>query len=646
MRADEKTDDKKDGGKGRDRGGRGRTGREYEGARGTRFAIGAGSGLAKKAPRWVMAAELVETNRLWARTAARIEPEWAERLGAHLVKRSYSEPQWDRRRAATVALERVTLYGVPIVTSRRVDYGRLDPDLAHELFVRHALVDEDWDTHHRFLADNRRAAEAVRVVEDRVRRRDLLIDDEARYELYAGRIPASVISGRTFDRWYRGVRRDLMTLAPADLVDAGAGPIRFEDYPDTWEHRGLVLDLSYVYDPLADDDGVTVHVPLALLNQVSDAGWDWHIPGLRSDLVGALLRSLPKDVRRLFVPAAQHARVFLQERGPGDGPLLDTLSAWAATRAGVPVSLSTSSLEQLPAYLRFTFVVEDRAGHPLASSKDLDALRARLRRPLRQVIADANRTLERTGLTTWDLGPLPRTVETAVGEAVVVGYPALVDEGDTVGVRVLADPDDRDRLMWGGTRRLLLLGVTPPVARAARRLTNDAKRALAYAPHADLSALLADCSTAVIDQLIADAGGPAWDAVSWDHLLAAARAGAPDLSTRVVTRTALALSWAHVIDVRLTAMTATVLGPSTEDLRAQLDRLVQPGFVARTGGHRLIDLIRYLKGMLRRLDKLAEDPWRDRERMRPIRRLEGELDRLSGGADPGPGTPRSMRCAG
>jgi ATP-dependent helicase HrpA len=632
-------DDEKDGGKGRDRNAGGRPGREYEGARGTRFALGTGSGLAKKAPRWVMAAELVETNRLWARTAARIEPEWAERLGAHLVKRSYSEPMWDRRRAATVAVERVTLYGVPIVTSRRVDYGRLDPELAHELFVRHALVEEEWDSPHRFLAGNRRAAEAVRVVEDRVRRRDLLIDDDGRYELYAGRVPAAVISGRTFDRWYRGVDREVMTLSPADLLDAGAGSIRFEDYPDTWDHRGLVLDLSYVYDPLADDDGVTVHVPLALLNQVGDTGWDWLIPGLRSDLVGALIRSLPKDVRRLFVPAAAHARAFLQDRSPADGPLLDTLAAWVAARAGVPVDLSSALLEQLPDYLRVTFRVEDRAGRPLASSKDLGALRARLRRPLHQAIADANRSLERRGLTTWDLGTLPRRVETTVGEAAVVGYPALVDEGETVAVRVLADPDDRDRLMWGGTRRLLLLHVTPPVARAARRLPNDAKRALADAPHADLSAFLSDCSTAVIDQLIADAGGPAWDAGAWDLLLDAARAGAPDLSTRVVTRAALALSWAHVIDVRLTAMTATVLGPSTEDLRAQLDRLIHPGFVTRTGGHRLIDLIRYLKGMLRRLDKLPEDPWRDRERMRPIRRLEAELDRLSGGRGPWTGYP-------
>jgi ATP-dependent helicase HrpA len=636
-------DDKPTGGKGRDRRGEDRRGRDYEGARGTRFSIGGGSGLAKKSPRWVMAAELVETNRLWARTVARIEPEWAERLGAHLVKRSYGEPTWDRRRAAAVALERVTLYGVPIVTSRRVDYGRLDPQVAHELFVRHALVEEDWDTRHGFLAANRAAADAVRAVEDRVRRRDLLVDDDAIYELYDERVPASVISGRTFERWYRGVDPAVMRLTPGMLVVPGAGRIRFEDYPDRWEHgpqgRGPVLELSYLYDPLAEDDGVTVHVPLTVLNQVSAVGWDWHVPGFRPDLVAALVRSLPKDLRRNFVPAPEFARAFLQARGPADGPLLDTLADWLAVRAGAPVSLGAPSLEQLPPYLRVTFSVEDGRGRPLAASKDLDALKARLRRPLRQVVAEASASAEQHGLTTWGFGTLPRSIDTIVGDQVVRGYPALVDEGDTVGVRVLAEPDEQDRLMWEGTRRLLLLAVTPPVARAARRLPNDAKLALGYAPHADLGALLADCSTAVVDQLLADAGGPVRDPESWERLVASVRAGVADVATRVVTRTALALSWAHVVDTRLRGLTATVLGPSVDDIRAQLDRLVHPGFVTTTGGHRLIDLIRYLKGIERRLDKLADDPWRDRERMRPIRRLEAELDRLTGGRNPWTGYP-------
>jgi ATP-dependent helicase HrpA len=626
-------------GKGRPgRDGAGRV-RDYEGARGTRFAIGRSSGLSKKAPRWVMAAELVETNRLWARTAARIEPQWAERLGAHLVRRSYSEPMWDRRRASTVALERVTLYGVPIVTDRRIDYARLEPQLAHELFVRHALVEEDWDTHHRFLAANRRSIEAVRTLEDRVRRRDLLIDEEAQYDLYDARIPDGVISGRTFDRWYRRADADVLALPPSMWVDPSAGRIRFEDYPDSWAHHGLELPLSYVYDPLDESDGVTVHIPLAVLNQIDDVGWDWQIPGVRTHLVTALIRTLPKDMRRNFVPAADFARLFLAERGPADGPLLDTLAAWLAPRAGAPVALGAASLEQLPGYLRLGFSVEDRRGAVLARSRDLEALRARLHRPLALVVAEANASIQRHGVQTWDLGSLPRRIETDVDGRRVIGYPALVDEGGSVGIRVLADPGDQDRLMWAGTRRLLLLAVTPPVARAARVLPNDAKLALGHAPGGDLSGLLADAGRAVVDQLLGDAGGPVWDATGWDALLAAVRRGAPDTATRVVTRTALALSWAHVVDTRLAGLTASILGPSVEDIRGQLERLVYPGFVTGTGGHRLIDLIRYLKGMERRLDKLPEDPRRDRERMRPIRRLEDRLDRYTGGRSPWTGDP-------
>jgi ATP-dependent helicase HrpA len=619
-------------GKGRERPGPDRRRRDYQGARGTRFALGGNSGLIKKAPRWVMAAELVETNRLWARTAARIEPAWAERLGAHLVKRSYSEATWDRARASTVALERVTLYGVPIVAGRRVDYAALDPALAHELFVRHALVDGDWDTHHPFVAANLAAAGAVRVLEDRVRRRDLLVDDDERAAIYRQRVPPSVTSGRRFDRWYRGVDPATLVLSPADLVEPGAGKIRFEDYPDVWPHGRLTFPLSYVYDPLDADDGVTVHLPLVVLNQIGTDGWDWHIPGLREELVTALVRALPKDSRRLFAPAGEHARAFLADHGPGDGPLADVLATWLARRAGAPVSAGSWSIEALPGHLRLTFAVEDTAGRRVAAGKDLESLRVRLHRPLCDAIAAATASHRRSGLTDWDIGTLPPVLDTpTAGGLTVRGFPALVDEGATVGVAVLPDPFDQRQAMWQGTRRLLLLHVTPPVARAARRLPNDAKLALGTAPHADLSALLADCATAVVDQLMGDHGGPAWDGVAWDALLAAVRAGAPEGATRVVTRTALVLTWAHVVGVRLRAMTATVLGPSVADMSEQLERLVRPGFVTATGGRRLIDVVRYLKGVERRLDKLAEDPWRDRERMRPIRRLEADLDRLTGG---------------
>jgi ATP-dependent helicase HrpA len=606
-----------------------RPSRDYIGARNTRFAIGRGSALAKKAPRWVMAAELVETNRLWARTAARIEPQWAESLGAHLVQRSYSEPAWDAKRAGTVAIERVTLYGVPIVVGRRVDYGRFDPELARDLFIRHALVEGDWVTQHRFVADNQHALDQVRAIEDRVRRRDLAPDDDWLFDLYDQRVPESVISGRHFDRWYREVDPGAVRFTPAQLVAAAADGIRLEDYPDTWADGDLHLDLSYVYDTLAEDDGVTVHVPLALLNQLSGRGWDWHVPGLRPELVTALIRSLPKDVRRAFLPAGQFAADFLAEAGPEDGPLGRVLASWLARQAGVPLTEAAWDIDALPPYLRLTFEVDDWQGRHLASSKDLAALRRRLHEPARRAVAAATGGLETSGLTAWEWGVIDRVVEVEVEGRSVRGYPGLVDEGRSVGLRVFADPDDRDRAMWAGTRRLLTLHLRPPVARAARRLPNDAKLGLGHVPHDDLAAFLADCAEAAVDHLLREVGGPVWRAEDFVALLDAVGAGIDGMAERVVRRAAIVLSWALVVRRRVDPLTASVLGPSVDDLTNQLDRLVYPGFVTGTGADRLLDVVRYLKAIERRLDKLPEDPLRDREQLRPIAALERRLDPLS-----------------
>jgi ATP-dependent helicase HrpA len=610
-----------------------RPAREYLGARNTRFTIGSGSGLAKSPPRWVMAAELVETDRLWARTAARIEPRWAEILGAHLLRRSYSEPSWDPERATTVALERVTLYGVPIVTERRVDYAAVDPALARDLFVRHALVDGDWATHHRFVEANQSARQAVIALEDRVRRRDLLVDDDTLHDLYDERVPPGVVTGRQFDRWWRDARRsqpDLLSFTPGQLVAPGAGRIRFDDYPDEWVAGDLRLPLSYVYDPLADDDGVTVRVPLAALNRLEPAGFEWHIAGHRPALVSALIRSLPKDARRAFVPVPDHAAAFLAESGPPDGPLLRVLADWLARRSGVAVSPAAWDLSQLPGYLRLSFAVLDGSGRRLASSKDLAALERRLRGPIREAVARAASEHERPPANRWAFGTVQRVVRTEIGGQPIDAFPGLVGEGDGVAVRIFADSDERDRALWAATRRLLLVNTNPPVARAAGDLPNDAKLALAHVPHASLAAFLEDCAGAAVDQLLKGAGGPVWDETAWHELLAAVRSGVAETTTRVVTRAGLAVFWAHAVTSRLDRMAAPLLAPSVDDMRTQVDRLVFPGFVTATGSGRLIDLIRYLKAIERRLAKVVDDPMRDREKMRPIRRLDAELRERTG----------------
>ncbi len=296
--------------------------REYAGARGARFGISPGSALFRRQPDYVMAAELVETTRLWARVNARIQPEWAEEAGAHVVARTVSEPRWSRKAGAAVATERVTLYGVPLVTDRTIQYAGIDPEAAREIFVRSALVEGDWEPQHEFWRRNLATLRRVAELEERARRRDIVVDDEVLFAFYDSRIPPDVVSERHFDRWWRGERRrrpDLLTLTEEILTSDAGEEISAEDYPRVWRQGDLDLDVTYQFSPGSEADGVTVHVPVAVLNRVSSEGFDWQVPGLRDDLAVALLKSLPKATRRHFVPTPDHAMAALVGRRPGPG---------------------------------------------------------------------------------------------------------------------------------------------------------------------------------------------------------------------------------------------------------------------------------------------------------------------------------------
>jgi ATP-dependent helicase HrpA len=601
--------------------------RDYVGARNTRFAIFPGSALFKKAPRWVMAAELVETTRLWGRVVARIEPEWIEPLAGHLVRRSYSEPRWDERRAAVLASERVTLYGVPIVVGRAVNYGRIDPELARELFIRHALVDGEWQTRHRFLHQNRALVAEVQALEDRSRRRDILVDDEVLFDFYDQRVGREVVSGRHFDSWWKKARRerpDLLTFDRSMLVSPDAGEVSEHAFPDEWRQEGLTLPLRYHFEPGTATDGVSVDVPLPVLNQVDADSFSWQVPGRRVELVTALLRSLPKALRRNFVPAPDVARAVLAEL-PEDGvsrhrpggrdgaaePLLDALERQLRRMTGVVVPRDAWQLDQVPDHLKITFRVLDDGDRPLAQGKDLADLRRRLHREVRQTLAAAATGVERTGLRSWDFGPLRRTIERERSGFVVRSYPALVDEGDSVAVRVFDSPAEQLVAMAAGTRRLVLLNTPSPVRQVAGGLSNRAKLVLTRNPHGSVGALLDDCIAGGTDALIAEAGGPAWDGEGFTRLLGAVRPrlGAAVLDVVGVVERILAAD--HGVRVRLEATS----GPadSLADVRTQLAGLVYPGFVSATGQRRLPHLVRYLKAIERRLEKLPENPRRDQE---------------------------------
>ncbi|MFT3855190.1 MAG: ATP-dependent RNA helicase HrpA [Ilumatobacteraceae bacterium] len=656
--------------------------REYRGARGARFLIGRESAAAKKLPRWVMAGGLVETNRLWARTVAPIQPEWAERAGAHLVSRSYGEPVWDAQRGAAVTTERVTLFGLPIV-SRRVGYDRVDLAAAREMFIRRALVAGEWTTHHPFVAANLAVIAEAEALAERSRRA-ALVDEATLFAFFDARVPADVVSTRHFDRWWKQARRatpDLLTLTPGDLT-VGSGALDPHEFPTEWHQGDLALAVTYRFEPGAPGDGATVHIPVAVLNRVTGDGFDWGVPGFRDEMVESLVRTMPKHLRRAFSPLAETAATVLPavRRRAGSGSLADALAEALTDLGRATVRPADLDPSRAPAHLRLTFAVDDERGRTLAAGHDLDELRRRLSGRAREAVAATAAGIERTGITTWDVGDLPRTVESARDGVTVVGYPALLDDTDSVSLRVFTNADVQSRAQRTGVRRLLSLAVpvSPSALVTGRTAPTRAPNRAAGASHpgprpvsggrwtsvglgdlraavgdvgepppppsppvprgtgAELDAaaqlalvragvapddLAADCIAAATGALVGE-HGEVWTAAAFDVLVDDGRRRLAGLAADALVVAARVVASATTVRGVLDRLVIDELRPSVDDMRAQLDRLVRPGFVAATGLSRLADVERYVEAIARRAAKLPEDPRRDRQRMAEVVALE------------------------
>jgi len=657
---------------------------EYRGARGIRFAIFPGSGLRKKTPDAVMAAELVETSRLYARTVAAIDPAWAEQLAGDLAKRQVSEPHWSKDAGAAVAYEKVTLFGLEIIPRRRIQFARIDRAAARELFVRHALVEGDWEPRGvlhpttgdkrltAFLRQNHELRRRLEKLEDRERRRDILAGDEAVEAFYDARIPADVFDARSFERWWRDAGTpNLLTMRESDLIDEDARTDARE-FPTRWTQGDQTLSLAYRFEPGAPDDGVNVVVPLALLAGLRADGFDWQVPGLRGELVTALLRALPKSIRRNVVPAADWAARFaddLSGHGPEDhdglppAPLTSALAALVQRHANQPVTANDFDLERVPAHLRPTFRVVDGRGRTAASGRDLAQLQADLSDRARESVAarveagasagrpgqgagrlptgsasamsaggaggrgdardvGAAAIRERAGIVTWDVGDLPTVVDTKVAGGVVRGYPALADEGSSVALRIEATPEAAARTTVAGVRRLVLLAVPSPAAYVLDHLTAPEKLALAASPYPNAKALIEDARAAVADELIRTVApdGIVRTLADFERARDAVSAGLVDRLFTVVSLTARILTRARDAERALKSQNALTLLGALGDVRGQLAGLIFPGFVARIGTARLAHLPRYLEGILVRLGGLADNPGRDRQRMSEFER--------------------------
>ena len=620
---------------------------EYIGARNARFMIFPGSGLFKKPPKWSMVAELTETSRLYGRIAARIQPEWIEPLAGHLLKRSYSDPRWSKKAGAVLASEKVTLYGITIVADREVQYGDIDPVVSRELFIRRALVEGDFETRHRFFAENRKLLAEVEALEAKSRRRDILVDDETLFLFYDAHIPADVVSARHFDSWWKTASKEspeLLNFEREMLLQGDASHINEHDYPNQWVQGRLKFRLSYQFEPGEEADGVTVHIPLPLLNQVEPIGFDWLIPGMRHELLVALIKSLPKQWRKNFVPAPNYADALIASISPEQGPLLDAIERQLKRMSGLTVPRECWDWNSIADHLKMTFRVIDDKRKKVAESKDLLALKEQLRAQVQQTLSQvADDDIEQEGLTLWSFGPLPQEYSQKRGGFEVKAYPALVDQKDSVAIQLFDSPVAQQTAMWAGQRRLVLLNVPSPIKYLQEKLPNKAKLGLYFTPFGKVAELIDDCIACGCDQLMQQHGGLSWDNDTFQQQKEIIRGELNEVVVKIAAQVEQILTAAHGIRKLFKGKMTLELAFAHSDIQAQLERLIHKGFVTATGAARLPDLLRYLKGIERRMEKIPVDANRDRMYMLKVQHVEQAYQQLVGKLGKGLAMPEEVR---
>ncbi|MCR9681768.1 ATP-dependent RNA helicase HrpA [Vibrio cholerae] len=620
---------------------------EYHGARNARFNIFPASGLFKKQPKWVMSAELVETSKLWARVVAKIEPDWIEPLAKHLIKRSYSEPHWSKKNAAVMAYEKVMLYGIPIVPKRLVNYGTIDPVLSRELFIRSALVEGDWETKHAFFKQNRALLAEVEELEHKSRRRDILVDDEELFQFYDQRVGTEVVSGRHFDAWWKTASRktpDLLSFEKEMLFKGDASHITDLDYPNFWHQGNLKLKLSYQFEPGENSDGVTVHIPLPILNQVEPHGFDWQIPGLRHELVVSLIKSLPKMLRKNFVPAPNYADAFLARVTPFEMPLLDAMEKELRRMTGVTVLREDWKLDQLPAHLKITYRAVDHRNRKLNESCDLHELKESLKEKVQETLSQvADDDIEQRDLHTWSFGELPKVYQQKRGGFEVRAYPALVDKKDSVEIKLFETEQEQLSAMRAGQRRLILLNVPSPIKYLHANLPNKSKLGLYFNPYGKVLDLIDDCIACGVDKLIEERGGMVWEPQAFEALKEHVRAELGDTVVEIAKQVETILTTAYNINKRLKGKVDFTMAFALSDVKAQIEGLIFSGFATECGWKRLPDILRYMRAIERRMEKLPVDPNKDRLHMLKIESVANKYKELLNKIPKGMAIPDNVR---
>ncbi|MCL9781240.1 ATP-dependent RNA helicase HrpA [Vibrio sp. S4M6] len=620
----------------------------YQGARNARFHIFPASGLFKKQPKWVMSAELVETSKLWGRIIAKIQPEWVEPLAKHLIKRSHSEPHWSKKRAAVMAYEKVMLYGIPIVAKRLVNFGNIDATVSREIFMRSALVEGEWETKHAFFKQNRQLLQEVEELEHKSRRRDILVDDEELYQFYDQRVGTDVVSGKHFDTWWKKAskeNKELLNFEKEMLFKGDASHVTELDYPNFWYQNNLKLKLSYQFEPGEDSDGVTVHIPLPILNQVEQTGFDWQIPGLRHELIVCLIKSLPKPVRKNFVPAPNYADAFVAKATPLDAPLLDSLEKELRRMTGVEVLREDWNLEQVPEHLKVTFRAVDHRNRKLKESKDLFSLKESLKEKVQQTLSKvADDDIEQQGLNTWSFGELPKVYTQKRGGYDVKAYPAIVDGKNSVEIKLFETEQEQIREMKAGQRRLVLLNVPSPIKYLHANLPNKSKLGLYFNPYGKVMDLIDDCISCGIDKLIEEKGGLVWQPEEFEQLRDFVRAELNETVVDIAKQVEVILTTAFQINKKLKGKIDFTMAFALSDIKAQVEGLIFKGFATESGWRKLPDILRYLKAVERRMEKLPIDPNKDRLHLIKIESITADYKELLNKVPKGMTVPDNIKA--
>lgn len=661
-------------------------GNNYIGARGTKFLIFPGSPIAKKPPKWLCAAELAETTRLFARTVAAIDPGYAEAAAPHLINNSYNEPHWSKKNGCVMAYLTRSIYGLPIVQKRLVQYQDIDPKLCHELMIRDGFVEGNIDCNHRFYKHNLSLIDDVEYLEDKVRRRDLLVDASSLEQFYAERIPSDICNIRDFDKWWRTKSKEdphfldfsYETISRTDIMS-----IEDKLYPEFWSQGSMRFKLSYVFDIGSDRDGVTVHIPITVLNQVKADAFLWQIDGLRQELFASLIRSLPKRLRRNLIPAPEYAKALEDSLRPYFMSFIETdasgtsaasvnnsmhestnIGAGAAAAQGGLANNSSNSAKGknkrvvsenlfvavaqeltrmggeivtaedfdkslIEPYLFVNFSVEGVDGKEMAFGKDFAALSSRLQGKAREVLHQVVKTHQvAPPATSWEYGTIKREQVTKQGSLRITAYPALTDHGDGVTLELYDNPQRQERAMRAGAVKLIALSLKTPTSYLETHLPNRAKLSMYYQPLGSIKELIFDLMLCAISNIMERNGGVPWDEDNFNRIREIVRGELNDEALAVANVVEQSLVKAHELKRLLKGNISFDLARSYADLNHQLDSLIYKGFISDCGSEHLKEMPRYLQAALERVQRLNRDVVRDQMYMRTLENLEDEYEKV------------------